>query len=166
MESPSLPRLSQFSRPAKILCTGYLITLLIGYGVALLQVYDRSHFDMGHAVSYYRGDDLGEESVMLPQTYATMLSVTHVHTLSQPMMFSLLGLVFLFSAASQTSKSILISLVFAGSVLSNLAPWLIRYSSATMVYLLPFSQLMIAVGLLVMSARSFYELWFQKKSQL
>ena len=95
---------------------------------------------------------------------ATMLSVTHVHTLSQPMLFALLSFIFAFSSLREKTKATFITLFFAGSVLSNLSPWLVRYSSANFVYCFPLSQAMIATCLFTMAFCSLKDLWCARQS--
>ncbi len=157
-------KLSEFVSPFKVLCTAYIITLLVGYAVSMLQIYDRSHFDLEQVVHYYRGDESTDENaVFLPQSFSTILSVSHVHTMSQPMLFSLLGFIFIFSTASNKTKNTLIILAFLGSLISNASAFFVRYGSGSFVFLFPLSQAMIAIGILGMSFRSLYELWFSKK---
>lgn len=151
--------LSRLSLSLKTLSVALIITLMIGYAVSLIQVYHRSHFDLNKTVKYYRGDNLESESLMLPQSFATMLSIAHVHSFSQPFIFGAIGFIFAFSSLSQRKKSFLIALGFLGSLVSNMAPWLIRYSFPSSVILFPISQIMIAVSLLVMSGVSLRELW-------
>lgn len=161
-----LPPLSHWPQPFKWLATCLILTLLVGYGISLLQVFDRSHFDMIKTVMYYRGDEAaGEEAIILPQEYRTMLSIAHVHTLSQPFMFAFLGLIFAFSRVAGRAKSFFIVLSFAGSLASNLTPWLLRYVSPQMVYLFPLSQFAILISVTVMALVPLQELWFKKKVQ-
>ncbi len=144
----------------KIGATCFIVTLLLGYLIAVLQIYDRSHFDMQKTVQYYRGEESKDpNSIFMPQSFTSMLSVSHVHTLSQPLMFGLLALIFSFSILSEKTKAVFIILGFSGSVLSNLAPWLIRYVAGGNVTLLPISQTMMMLSLMVMGIISIKEMW-------
>ncbi|MBI2340506.1 MAG: hypothetical protein HYU99_09120 [Deltaproteobacteria bacterium] len=155
--------LCRWPGPFRWLATCLILTLLTGYGVSLLQVFDRSHFDMMKTVAYYRGDEsAGDEAIMLPQDYRTMLSVAHVHTFSQPFLFAFLGLIFAFSSAGRRTKIFFIVLSFAASLVSNATPWCLRYVSAKMVWLFPLSQFAILISIAVMAAVSLRELWFKK----
>lgn len=157
MENKSL---SQLEIPLKLACTGFIILILLGYAVALLQVYDRSHFDMQETVLQYRGDESGDsEGLFVPKTYASILSVTHVHSFAQPMMFGLLAIIFCFARASNMFKSLFIVLLYMGCLLSNMTPWLLTYVSASFVHLYPISQLMIGVSMAVMSGLSLLQMW-------
>lgn len=163
MEKTNLS-LSTFPVSLKVLATCFVLTLLLGYGVSLLQVYDRTHFEMAKTLLYYRGAE-GGEGVLVPPSFATLLSVAHVHTFSQPVMLFLLGLLFVFSRLSERQKVLFILLAFLGSVVSNAAPWLIRYGSPRMTILLPLSQLMLMGSFFVMSLVILYDLWFQTGSK-
>ncbi len=155
MENKSL---SQFPLAIKVLCACYILSNLLSYGVALLQVYDRSHYDMDKTITYYRGDE-DPDSMMLPQSFTSILSITHVHSFSQPVMLVLLGGIFVFTKKSQKAKSTLIILAFLGLLLSNATPWLIRYAAGGFVYLYPISQTMVAAGILSMSYFSLKEIF-------
>jgi len=156
--------LKNFPPALRVACTCLILTILCGYAVAILQVYSRSHFDMQKTVQYYRGDESGDpDNVLLPQNFTTILSVTHVHTLSQPLMFGAIALIFAFSAMNEKRKAFWIITFFLGSFLSNLSPWLVRYVSAQWVYLFPTSQIMIASGILTMSLSSLKEMWCRKQ---
>lgn len=151
--------LFRLSLSLKTLAVALIFMLMIGYAVSLIQVYHRSHFDLNQTVKYYRGDSSENESLMLPQSFTTMLSIAHVHSFSQPFIFGAIGFIFAFSSLSQRKKSFLIALGFLGSLVSNMAPWLIRYTVPASVFLFPLSQIMIAVSLIVMSGVSLKELW-------
>lgn len=147
----------------KVLATCLIITLLIGYFVSLAQVFNRSHFNIKQSVLYYRGDESGDaNSIDLPQSFQTMLSVAHVHSFSQPFIFGSLGFIFVFTRFTEKKKAALIALGFFGTILSNLAPWLVRYLSSGMVFFLPVSQIMIALSILSMSFLSLREMWTKK----
>lgn len=148
----------------KTLVTCFILTILMGYVIALVQVYDRTHFDLSRAILFYRGAETGDEAgIFLPQSFRTLLSVAHVHSFSQPLMFAMLGLVFIFTRASEKLKILFTLLLFAGSITSNITPWLVRYFSPRMAVLLPLSQFAMITGFMVMSAWSIIEMWFGKK---
>ncbi|GEM_PF-1683193 len=155
-------QLSSLPLSLKILVTCFVCTLILGYGVALLQVYDRTHFDVARILLYYRGAETGEAiGMILPPSFSTLLAATHAHTLSQPVMYLALGLVFVFSHLSEKKKSSLVLMLFIGSVLSNSAPWLIRYVSAKMLFVLHLSQGLMMVSFFTMSFVILWDVWFR-----
>ena len=117
---------------------------------------------MSQVITYYRGDELPEaESLVFPQSYASILSITHVHSFGQPMLFGLLALVYLFSKSSEKTKAKVFVLLFSGCLVSNAAAWFVRYVSGSFVYLFPVSQIVIFGCVSLMSYRSLKELWFE-----
>lgn len=151
--------MNKMSLSLKTLATCVILTLLLGYLVAFLQIFDRSKMDIQHTIQYYRGDGLGDESILLPQTFSTLLSVTHVHSFSQPFIFGSLGFIFAFSSLTEKKKAFLIAIGFIGTVISNATPWLIRYTIPQTVYLFGVSQTMMSGSLLIMSWVSLKEIW-------
>lgn len=164
MEKIKLTPLSKFPIPLKVLCTFFIITILMGYMVSIIQIYDRTQFSMEKTKIQYRGADTEDDTALhVPQSFRTLLSITHVHSLSQPLMFALMGLIFIFSYVPDKAKTLLISLIFLGSIISNSTSWLIKYGAGGLVWLFPISQVMIAFSLLFMSIISLHEMWTKEK---
>lgn len=151
-----MPSLSQLPKPLKALAAAFILSILLGYTVALLKIYDLSSFSIQHTLSYYRGDASSE--VSFPQSYASLLSVAHVHTFSQPILFFLLGFIFCFSSISEKTKKTIIWLSFAALLVSNLSPWLVRYTSPLTLFFFPLSQCVLMLCLMIMSFVSLKEL--------
>ncbi|QQR80803.1 MAG: hypothetical protein IPJ69_01155 [Deltaproteobacteria bacterium] len=85
-------KLSKLDLPMKVLVSCFVISLLLGYSLALLQVFNRTSFDPKKTVQYYRGvESENELEATPPPSFATLLSVAHVHSLSQPVMLVLMG---------------------------------------------------------------------------
>jgi hypothetical protein len=146
----------------KVLVTCFTVTMLIGYGVAFLKIIQITGFppSLDQAALYYRGDPTSE-GLYLPQSYAALLSIAHVHALSQPIMFALIGLAFCFTSVGERLKTSLIVLSFAGLLVSNATPWLVRYGAGAYVFLFPLSQFLMAPIFLFMSVVVIYELWWR-----
>lgn len=152
----NLPTLSQLPKAFKALCTAFILSILLGYGVALLKIYDLSSFSVQHTLSYYRGDASSE--VSFPQSYASLLSVAHVHTFSQPILFFLMGFIFCFSSISEKTKKTIIWISFSSLLMSNLSPWLVRYTHPATILFFPLSQGILVLCLMLMSFVSLKEL--------
>jgi len=164
MEKIKLPSLAKFPVPLKVLCTFFIMTILMGYMISIIQIYDRTQFNMEKTKTHYRGSDTEEEATIhVPQSFRTMLSITHVHSLSQPLMFALMGLILVFSFIPNKAKTLLISMAFSGSILSNSTSWLIKYGAGWLVWLFPISQVMIAISLLFTSIICLYEMWTKER---
>ena len=146
--------------PIKLLITCFVLSLLMGYVIAILQIYNRTQFDVGHTIQYYRGVESANELEAIPgPSFATLLSVAHVHTLSQPVMLALMGLLFAMSYVTTKAKSLFIVLSFLCSWISNLSPFLIRYISKNFSILLPLSQMMLMLSFFIMAFVVLYDVW-------
>lgn len=160
MENKKPFRLPELSGSLKVVITCYVGTLFLGYFVALVQVYHRTQFDLAHTLLYYRGAESGDEAdILTGPSFGTLLSVAHVHTMSQPVMLALLCLIFALTYVSQKAKVIFILTAFLSSVASNLAPWLVRYVSREMVMILPLSQMLLMLSFFVMAFVILYDVW-------
>ncbi len=161
MENKKPFRLSELSVALKTVITCYIGALFPGYFVALVQVYNRTQFDLTQTLLYYRGAESGsgDESALTGPSFATLLSVAHVHTMSQPVMLALLCFVFALTYVSQKAKVIFILTAFLSSVASNLAPWLIRYVSRDMVLVFPLSQMFLMLSFFIMAFVILYDAW-------
>lgn len=162
-DSKKLLSLSLWPYSLKVLASLYLLLILMGYGVALGKIYDLSNLKLSTVQTLYGPENHENlDELIIPQSFKSMLSVTHVHSLSQPMMLALAGLILVFSTRSEKTKTILIVMMLGGSLISNVSPWLVRCIHANLAGLLPFSQISIGLGLALTSIFSFQELW--KKS--
>ena len=162
----NLKQLSSWPASAKILVTGFLVSLLIGYAVAFLMIHNRTQFGMDQTIRYYRGDDVAqpgahmdEMSIHLPKPYSEILAVSHVHMFSQPLLVLAVGVLFFFCSVGEGTKTLAYLASMLGLLLSNLAPWLLRYGGEEFVFIYPFSNFLMMGGLVLMTCRILYELW-------
>ena len=155
-----IKNLKSLSSSQKIVVTCFVVTIMLGYLVAVMKIFDHNHLDLEKTLIYYRGAETGEDvGIILPPSFSTLLSVAHNHMFSQPVMLFLMGILFTFTYMSQKSKSLFILLSFVGSLLSNASPWLIRYVSSKTVMLLPFSQMLMMSSFFVMGFVVLYDIW-------
>lgn len=159
-----IPYLSDLPLSLKTLGFCLIITIMLGYGIGFVQIYARTTYNMKKVLIHYRGDEKSEDEFNInpPQSFQTMLSIAHVHTLSQPLMLGFIALIFCFSRKKEKIKTFFIALSFLGIVMSNGAPWLTKYGGANFIYLFPLAQLMIFISLMVMSLVSLKELCCKK----
>ena len=87
----------------KVLITAFVLTIAVGYSISLLHVFERAGMRADQTVRHYRGTEGAEGEVFIPQSYATLLSTTHVHTFSQPLLLGLVGFLFALSSVSERS---------------------------------------------------------------
>lgn len=151
-------KLSDLPLSVKTLAVCFIISILIGYGVALVKIYSISEYSLSQALLYYRGDEAGLDPLKIPQSFGTLLSIAHVHTMSQPFLFALLGLIFCATKLREKTKAIFILIFFFGILFSNASPWLVRYGHPAWILLFPLSQLAIFVSMMFMTLRSLKDL--------
>ncbi len=149
----------------KVLVTCFVLSLMVGYGISLLQVFNRTSFDAKKTVQYYRGvESENELEATPPPSFATLLSVAHVHSLSQPVMLALMGFCFALSYVTDKAKVLFIILSFLASLTSNATPFLIRYGSKNFSILLPISQMILLMTFFLMAFVVLYDLWVKKEA--
>lgn len=153
-------RLNQLSPSLKIVITCFVVWIAVGFCVASLQIFARTGFRAEQAARHYHGGLTAEErEIHTPPTFETLLSVSHVHTFSQPVMLGLMGLLLALTYVSEAAKILLILLSFVGSLVSNATPWLIRYISPHWTFLLPLSNLLMMGTFFVMAGVILYDVW-------
>ncbi len=143
---------------SKVLVTCFVLALSVGYFVSLLQVNNRTSFNFKKTELHFRGSP-AEEEMRIPQSDATMISVAHVHSFSQPVVLGIMGLLFALSSVSEGGKIFWIIFSFAGSLGSVAGPWLIRDVSPKSVYLLHVAGAAMFVSFVVMASRILSEVW-------
>ncbi|MDO8461613.1 MAG: hypothetical protein Q7S98_02000 [Deltaproteobacteria bacterium] len=158
-------KLNGQSVPFKVVVTCFLVLQLIGFGVAIVQIHDRTAFSVEKTILHYRGaESEAEKEMFLPQSYRSLLSVAHVHTMSQPLILFLIGLLFVFSSLKDGMKIFFVLLSFGSCLLSNLSPWLLRYVSAKTAIFFPLSSALMIGTFLFMAAFILYDLWREEES--
>jgi len=156
--------LAGWNTALKTLATCFILSSLLGYGIGFLKIHQITNYKIDQAVTYYRGDNLPESETMLfPQSYASLLSVAHVHSFSQPLLLFIMGFIFSFSNASNKFKTGIIITIFLSSFVSNLSPWLVRYTSTQTIYLLPASQIFFGLSFIIMSWCSLKSMWSRSR---
>lgn len=110
------------SRPIRILVFSTTLALLLGYGVSMLKLYNKTSFSLSSSIQNYRGSD--DENLMLyPKTFSEILQITHSHALSVPLVYFVLGLLLLGTSICDKTKSLLIGGVFASFFVEYLSLW-------------------------------------------
>lgn len=158
---------NHWPKALKVLATCFILSTLIGYFIGLVKIYQISHFGLGEAAVYYAGDQQGNEnadeaSLNLPQSFEAMLSITHVHAFSQPLVFALMGLIFVFTKNGERYKIGVIIALFMATLVGNAGPWLTKYSANAFIWSMCLSQIAIVTTLLTMSCSSLKQMWCYK----
>lgn len=157
MPKNNLLKTASFS--IKTLITAFLVSLWIGYGVAILQVHSRTGLSREQTVVYFRGNEADPDSLQVPQSYGSLVSVAHTHSFSQPLMLVLVGFIFALTGLSERTKATGIVLFFLSSLASSASPFLIRYAGAGWVWLLEVSGVVMMATFVVMSVAILKDVW-------
>jgi hypothetical protein len=121
--------LANANASTKVLLTLFLLVVMGGLGVALLQYFDRAGLGARGAVEWIRGneEDLRAPEIKAPKSYRELLQITHDHAFALPMLlFVLLHLVAL-TSIGEAAKIALYLVAFVSLAGSLAGPWLIAY---------------------------------------
>ncbi len=127
-------KLSRLNATYKWAITAFLLLTSLGFSVAGLQSRLRYDFNHEKTVEYYLGDPAEGDSPF-PKPLSYLVSVTHVHSFTLPLIFFILWI--LLNATSfqgGLKKGIILGGVFS-ILIYNMAPYAVRYFSSHSVFL-------------------------------
>ena len=122
---------------------------------------------MGHGASS------GEKEISLGQISNTarvwmrtplLIQTSHTHLFGQTLIAGLLGLIFLFSSLGERVKTLLIALPFAGTLVDIGGMWLTRFVWPPFGVLVIAGGSLFALGYVLITAVSLYELWLKREA--
>lgn len=154
--------LARANLSTRVLVTLFLLTLLGGLGVALLQYHERAGgFTRRAAREWVEGNegDLEATRIVAEKSFGELVAITHEHAFSLPMLlFVLLHLVAL-TGIGERWKIALYLLGFLSLVGSLGGPWLISHSGPAWTALLLGSGLVLAAVMGISALLCLFELW-------
>lgn len=153
--------LSGASKDKKLLITLFLLCMALSYLVALVNVYDKTHFTLSGTSNHYVGN---EEEMIFEKGFSEMVEITHPHLLGMSMMFMLLCTIFSFSSASQLLKKFIVFLSFGSIILDLGAAWLIRYVSPQFAIVMVIAGMLMGVSFLFLFLVPLKDIWLPKKA--
>ncbi len=148
-------RLKEAPLSVKWLISSFLVLMLVGYGIALANAYDKTQFTPQGTAEHFRGD--GEWTY--PATPSEIIEVAHAHGFSVPLMFFTVGLLFCFTGMRESKKTFWLVLPFAGMLVDHVAPWLILYAGEGWVWSMGIGHGILGVSFLVFVTAIYRELW-------
>ena len=154
-------QLSSLPKSAKILIGLFIISLLLGYVVAILQVQQHIGMTPAAVIREYRGSTDPQDPED-PISFRGLLAVTHKHALAVPMVYFLLSVIFLGTRHSDKIKSLFVSALMGGFLLEYISLWGLRYISAYFVYLAFLSHALSSPSYIYMCLRSLKDLFTPK----
>lgn len=94
-----------------------------------------------------------------------LIQTSHTHLFGQTLIAGLLGLIFLFSSLAERLKSLVIALPFVGTLVDIGGMWLTRFVWPSLGVLVIAGGTLFALGYLVITVVSLYELWLKREAQ-
>ena len=177
--------LSAFPLSAKICATLFLLGIGLGNLAAFTQAATAVGLSYGDVAASLtpempmthlgHGQMSGEKEISLSDIKDTaqvwirtplLIQTSHTHLFGQTLIAGLLGLLFLFASLSEWKKSLVISLPFVGTMLDIGSMWLTRFVWQPFAALVLVGGSVFALGYLLITAISLYELWLKKEVSL
>lgn len=148
-------RLSEANSSGKLLVTVFLLVVAIGYIMALLNTYDKTHLTYSGIAEHYRGN---EEELIYPMEFGDLVSTSHTHLITMSLMFMILGTILMITSASDSAKKWIIGIAFFAIFLDIGSIWLTRYVAPQFAALVMVAGLLMAISFLFLFIIPFREL--------
>jgi hypothetical protein len=176
--------LARLPASAKLFCTLYLLGIGCGALAAFAQAatavgltpadvqaslapeMPMTHFGHGQT-SAEREITLGEVSSAAKVWIRTplLIQTSHTHLFGQTLIAGLLGLIFLFSSVREWLKALIVALPFVGTLIDIGGMWLTRFVSPALAGLVIAGGTIFAVGYLLITLISLWELWGPREAR-
>jgi hypothetical protein len=175
-------RLSGLPTSGKLFCTLYLVGIGCGSIAAFAQAAtavgltptavqaslapEMPMTHMGH------GQPSGEKEISLGDISGAakvwirtplLVQTSHTHLFGQTLIAGLLGLIFLFSSLGERLKSVVMALPFVGTLIDIGGMWLTRFVWPPLSVLVIIGGSLFAVGYVLITLISLYELWLKRE---
>jgi hypothetical protein len=92
-----------------------------------------------------------------------LIQTSHTHLFGQTLIAGLLGLIVLFSSLRERSKSVVMALPFVGTLIDIGGMWLTRFVWPPLSALVIIGGSLFALGYVLITAISLYELWLKRE---
>jgi hypothetical protein len=174
--------LSRLPLSGKVFCTLYLVGIGCGALAAFAQAAtavglspgevraslapDMPMTHMGHGqMSREKEIDLGQISASAKVWIRTplLIQTSHTHLFGMTLIAGLLGSIFLFSSLGEGKKTIILALPFVGTILDIGGMWLTRFVWPPLSALVIVGGSLFALGYVLITTRSLYEIWLRKE---
>lgn len=178
--------LSVLPLSGKVFCTLFLVGIGCGAIAAFVQAAtavgispsaveasfapDMPMTHMGHhgAMSAEKEIDLGQLSQSAKVWIRTplLIQTSHTHLFGQTLIAGLLGLIFLFTSVRDWLKAVIVALPFVGTLVDIGGMWLTRFVWPPLSLLVIVGGSMFALGYVLITMISLYELWLRKEAHV
>jgi hypothetical protein len=175
--------LSSLPLSGKIFCTLFLLGIGCGALAAFAQAFtaiglspaavqaslapDMPMTHMGHGqMSAEKEITLGEISGAAKVWIRTplLIQTSHTHLFGQTLIAGLLGLIFLFASVREGLKALIVALPFVGTLIDIGGMWLTRFAWPSLSVLVIAGGSLFALGYVLITAISLYDLWLGKET--
>ena len=92
-----------------------------------------------------------------------LIQTSHTHLFGQTLIAGLLGLIVLFSSLGERSKSVVVALPFVGTLIDVGGMWLTRFVWPPLGVLVILGGSLFALGYVLITVVSLYELWLKRE---
>ncbi len=144
------------SRTVRWLATAFYLTMLAGYIVALANATLKTGGTVEGLINHYRGAPDGST---YPKEPAELIEVAHAHGFSVPIMYLVLGSLFLGTQVREGWKRWWILVPFGGVLIDQSVPWLLRYHAPAWAWVLVAGHGLAAIAFLVLIGVPLCEMW-------
>jgi hypothetical protein len=127
-------RLRDAPAPLRTIYGGFLVLTALGLASQLGFQIGRIGLSPAAIALYYRGSDRGD-ILAFPKTLGQLLEITHAHAFIMAMVVLVLAHLFVSTGVAMALKFWIIALALIGTIVDVLAPWGVRYVSATVAWL-------------------------------
>ena len=156
--------LSRASLSSKMIVSLFLLSLLMAYGVGILNIWDKTGFTYQTKNLRYRGADANGSpdtaELYYPRSLSELIELTHDHTFDMAMLLLMVGHLFQLTGCTERFKQAIWLLSFAGMFLFIWSPWLIKYVSPVCAVLLITGEILLTVSFLILTVMPLYEMWW------
>lgn len=156
--------LSNANASTKVLLSLFLISVVAGLAVSMLQYLDRAGVGAEAAEQWIKGNegDFEAERIIPEKSYSELVAITHEHAFSLPMLlFVLLHLVAL-CTISQRAKIVVYLAGFLSLWGSLGGPWLVAYAGTGWTWVMMASGTTMALVILFSSVLCLWETWLAR----
>ena len=175
--------LAQLPLSAKVFCTLFLLGIGCGQLAAVTQAatavglsyqevmaslapkMPMTHMAPGQ-MSAEKEIDIGQISGAAKVWIRTplLIQTSHTHLFGMTLIAGLLGLIFLFSSLGEWPKAAILTLPFGGAIVDIGGMWLTRFVWQPLALLVVIGGSLFALGYVLITAISLYELWLKKEA--
>jgi hypothetical protein len=146
----------------------FLLSLLMAYGVGILNIWDKTGFTSQTKVWRYRGAEAPAGQVneaaelYFPRSLSELIELTHDHTFDMAMLLLMVGHLFQLTSWPERFKQAVWLTSFAAMFLFIWSPWVIKYVSPAGAMLLIAGEILLTLSFLTLTVVPLYEMWCVK----